>query len=65
MFFPGEKPGSFETAHHPFTQPHPDDLSILQKDPLQVSQLIHGNVLSLCSVTHISKTSLLKGTVSL
>jgi len=37
LFFEGEKPGSFETAHHPFTQPHPDDAYILQKDPLKVS----------------------------
>jgi aspartyl-tRNA synthetase len=48
MFFQGEEPGSFETAHHPFTQPHPDDVCILQKDPLKVSSLIFRDALFLC-----------------
>ncbi|PNF25955.1 Aspartate--tRNA ligase, mitochondrial [Cryptotermes secundus] len=50
LFFPGEKPGSFETAHHPFTQPHPDDIYILQKDPLRARSLHYDLVLNGCEV---------------
>jgi aspartyl-tRNA synthetase len=46
MFFQGEKPGCFETAHHPFTQPHPDDAYILQKDPLKARSLHYDLVLN-------------------
>ncbi|GFG33298.1 hypothetical protein Cfor_01797 [Coptotermes formosanus] len=46
MFFQGEKQGSFETAHHPFTQPHPDDVYILQKDPLKARSLHYDLVLN-------------------
>ena len=37
MFLPGEEDSSrLESAHHPFTQPHPDDIHLLEKDPLTV-----------------------------
>ena len=37
MFLPGEEDSSrLESAHHPFTQPHPDDKHLLEKDPLAV-----------------------------
>ena len=37
MFLPGEEDSSrLESAHHPFTQPHPDDIHLLEKDPLAV-----------------------------
>jgi hypothetical protein len=58
LFFPGEKPGSFETAHHPFTQPHPDDIYILQTDPLQVSLVMFRNF-----VMHICSSCVLRGTL--
>ncbi|XP_021935407.1 aspartate--tRNA ligase, mitochondrial isoform X3 [Zootermopsis nevadensis] len=50
LFFPGEKPGTYETAHHPFTHPHPDDVHILQEDPLQVRSLHYDLVLNGCEV---------------
>ncbi|XP_069688003.1 aspartate--tRNA ligase, mitochondrial isoform X2 [Periplaneta americana] len=50
MFFPGEKPGSVETAHHPFTQPHPDDVYVLQKDPLKARSLHYDLVLNGCEI---------------
>lgn len=31
--------GSLSSVHHPFTAPHPDDLSLLHTNPLQVIYL--------------------------
>jgi len=30
--------GTLESTHHPFTQPHPDDMEYLTTDPLKVSK---------------------------
>lgn len=37
LFEEGEKPGTLLSAHHPFTAPHPDDVSLLKTEPLKVS----------------------------
>ncbi|PSN35459.1 hypothetical protein C0J52_06622 [Blattella germanica] len=50
MFVKNEESGEIESAHHPFTQPHPDDLEILQKDPLQARSLHYDLVLNGCEV---------------
>ena len=43
MFLPSEegedRPGNLESAHHPFTQPHPDDLHLVYTEPLKVRGL--------------------------
>lgn len=30
---------ALESTHHPFTQPHPDDIALLHSDPLKVSRI--------------------------
>lgn len=37
LFEAGENPGSLNSAHHPFTAPHPDDIHLLAESPLDVS----------------------------
>ena len=43
VFLPREegedRPGNLESAHHPFTQPHPDDLHLVYTEPLKVRGL--------------------------
>lgn len=36
LFEVSESDGRLQSAHHPFTAPHPDDLHLLQNDPLKV-----------------------------
>jgi len=36
MFEENKETGKIESMHHPFTHPHPDDLNILESDPLNV-----------------------------
>ncbi len=38
--------GNLKSAHHPFTQPHPDDLHMLQSDPLKVRSQAYDLVLN-------------------
>lgn len=37
LFISEEK---LESAHHPFTQPHPDDMDYLTTDPLKVRLIV-------------------------
>src|SRR3984957_12038805 len=36
MFVGRDEDGNLEAAHHPFTMPHPEDLALLDTDPLKV-----------------------------
>jgi aspartyl-tRNA synthetase len=44
--FERSKDGSLSSAHHPFTHPHPDDVSRLQSDPLSVRSQAYDLVLN-------------------
>lgn len=48
MFLPaeGESPTGLESAHHPFTQPHPDDVDLVYTEPLKVRGLHYDLVLN-------------------
>lgn len=45
-FFYGSGQAKFAPSHHMFTAPHPDDISLLDKDPLKVRGLQHDMVLN-------------------
>lgn len=36
LFMSVENSSALESAHHPFTQPHPEDLDLLYANPLKV-----------------------------
>lgn len=37
LFEKGDTPSTLNSAHHPFTSPHPDDAHLLESSPLEVS----------------------------
>ena len=45
-FFYGSGQSKFAPSHHMFTAPHPDDVSLLDSDPLKVRGLQHDLVLN-------------------
>lgn len=45
-FYYGSGKATFAPSHHMFTAPHPDDISLLDKDPLRVRGLQHDLVLN-------------------
>lgn len=45
-FFHGSGKAQFAPSHHMFTSPHPDDIKLLDKDPLKVRGLQHDMVLN-------------------
>jgi aspartyl-tRNA synthetase len=45
-FYYGSGGAKFAPSHHMFTAPHPDDISLLDKDPLKVRGLQHDLVLN-------------------
>ena len=46
LFLPSEKLGALESAHHPFTAPHPEDEHLLRSKPLDVRGLHYDLVLN-------------------
>jgi aspartyl-tRNA synthetase len=46
MFDGVDDDGNPQAAHHPFTMPHPDDLDLLESDPLQVRSQAYDLVLN-------------------
>ena len=45
-FYHGSGKSKFAPSHHMFTAPHPDDIELLEKDPLKVRGLQHDMVLN-------------------
>jgi aspartyl-tRNA synthetase len=46
MFAGRDEDGNLEAAHHPFTMPHPEDLALLETDPLAVRAQAYDLVLN-------------------
>ncbi len=46
MFSGRDQDGNLEAAHHPFTMPHPEDLALLETDPLKVRAQAYDLVLN-------------------
>ncbi|CAG9768342.1 unnamed protein product [Ceutorhynchus assimilis] len=46
LFEMNEESGELQSAHHPFTAPHPDDLALLNQDPLKIRALAYDLVLN-------------------
>lgn len=46
LFSWNEKEGRIQSEHHPFTQPHPDDISHMSERPLEVRSLAYDIVLN-------------------
>ncbi|HUX03344.1 MAG TPA: aspartate--tRNA ligase [Acidimicrobiales bacterium] len=46
MFEGVDEDGNLMAAHHPFTMPHPDDLSLIETDPLKVRSQAYDLVLN-------------------
>ncbi|XP_050307458.1 aspartate--tRNA ligase, mitochondrial [Anthonomus grandis grandis] len=46
LFEISSETGDIQSAHHPFTSPHSDDLKLLQEDPLKVRALSYDLVLN-------------------
>ncbi|MEK7516059.1 MAG: aspartate--tRNA ligase, partial [Patescibacteria group bacterium] len=44
--FEKDKEGKITSAHHPFTRPHPDDVGLLESDPLKVRALSYDVVMN-------------------
>lgn len=40
LFELNNESGMLQSAHHPFTAPHPDDLSLLDENPLKVTHVV-------------------------
>ena len=41
-----DEDGNLQSAHHPFTMPHPDDLDLIESDPLKVRSQAYDLVLN-------------------
>ena len=46
MFEGVDEDGNLQAAHHPFTMPHPDDLDLIETDPLRVRSQAYDLVLN-------------------
>jgi aspartyl-tRNA synthetase len=46
MFEGVDEDGNLQAAHHPFTMPHPDDLALIETDPLSVRSQAYDLVLN-------------------
>jgi len=46
MFEGIDEDGNLQAAHHPFTMPHPDDLDLIESDPLRVRSQAYDLVLN-------------------